>query len=566
MAQIVAWNGGVDIDYRLGVGVSPGDIFDPLASQITVSDPGLNASQFDAYQAGPDLAFVKVRDTLGAELSVDQRHYFYIPGMTLEQIGTLAGGGSNFALTNGSRYVIGDGTSGTSADALGNFHDLPADSSFGHYFLGLDGADSFFGGAGPDRILGNRGLDVLFGRGGNDSIYGGQDSDTLFGGNGDNLLHGDRGDDFLFGGNGDDHMFGGPGRDFFRVVDGKAWMYGGQGDDVFDLSSALHYKYVQGDLGADSLVAAGMNGRLLALMGLGNDTVRIHDHVGGLRVEFGGGDNLGEIDFGIRGGLVIGGADRDTWDLGFQPLALDGYGYGVYAGDGDDVARFVGQVDGNPFTGVYLGAGADVLDLSAFFGADFINYGLGDGDDTVHAGPGGIYDLGLGDNLLLGGFGRFETQLRYDWQSLGITEIEGFVPGRDKIGLAADAFTWTGQFIGYAGTGGTIGNSANFVVIDDKPYASLDQLLLSLPMGYRQQHVDAMFLFLNDNVELWYDPDIGDGESGRVLLEFPDYTSLGSLSSLGALSGTTPISFVISSAISLAPPDPSPPVLTMEMM
>ncbi len=90
---------------------------------------------------------------------------------------TVAGGGralttSNVTFANGSQLIIGDNTTGTSGDDLGNFLTGTAGSD---RILGLGGDDTLQGGQGNDVFLLNNGGAAF----GNDSIQGGQGQDFI---------------------------------------------------------------------------------------------------------------------------------------------------------------------------------------------------------------------------------------------------------------------------------------------------------------------------------------------------------------------------------------------------
>ena len=76
-------------------------------------------------------------------------------------------------------------------------------------------ADSLFGTANPDQILGLSGDDLLHGgKGGFDCLFGGNGKDTMDGYTLGDVLAGGRGADLLTGGSGADLVKGGPGNDF----------------------------------------------------------------------------------------------------------------------------------------------------------------------------------------------------------------------------------------------------------------------------------------------------------------------------------------------------------------
>ncbi len=107
-----------------------------------------------------------------------------------------------------------------------------------------DGADSLYGGAGRDSLMGagnadqlygGGGRDLLDGRGGNDEMRGGGGADTLTGGAtswGNQVMYGDAGNDVLRGENGNDTLNGGTGADTLEGGGGWDVLVGDAGDDV----------------------------------------------------------------------------------------------------------------------------------------------------------------------------------------------------------------------------------------------------------------------------------------------------------------------------------------------
>ncbi|HEX5356676.1 MAG TPA: calcium-binding protein [Aquabacterium sp.] len=215
-----------------------------------------------------------------------------------------------------------------------------------------------FGSDADDRLEGGLGDDVLFGEGGRDTLYG------------------DAGQDLMDGGAGaDTYLFGrGDGQD--TVVAG--WPDGpGQSDRVL-LGTGI-------DMSSVSVVAEGPD-LLLRLDGR-SDSLRIANYFNfygqdRARIEFADGSywDGAAIDrkLQVNGDFLQGTLQND---------ALDG-------GAGDDV--IVG-LDGRDT--LYGDTGRDMLDGG--FGADTYLFGLGDGQDTVVAAPGGG-EMGLPDVLQLG--------------------------------------------------------------------------------------------------------------------------------------------------------------------
>jgi Ca2+-binding RTX toxin-like protein len=78
---------------------------------------------------------------------------------------------------------------------------------------GTSGADTKFGGAARECLIGYGGNDVIDGGAGDDHIYGNDGTDTLYGNSGNDCLYGGAGNDYLEGGSGIDFADGGTGTD-----------------------------------------------------------------------------------------------------------------------------------------------------------------------------------------------------------------------------------------------------------------------------------------------------------------------------------------------------------------
>nr|WP_294168619.1 hypothetical protein [uncultured Sphingomonas sp.] len=119
-----------------------------------------------------------------------------------------------------------------------------------------EGADSFVGFNGSDRIDLLGGDDVYDGLSGNDEIVGGAGNDTLRGGNpigttiGGSRIEGGSGNDLLIAGSGQDVLYGGTGADRLFGGDGGDLLVGEDGDDT--LSGGLGGDYLSGQGGADT--------------------------------------------------------------------------------------------------------------------------------------------------------------------------------------------------------------------------------------------------------------------------------------------------------------------------
>lgn len=309
------------------------------------------------------------------------------------------------------------------------------------------GADTIFGGAGVDWLLGQGGDDfidagrdddVIFGGAGADALYGrdGADwlagdepddgtpdglagalhgADTLDGGAGDDEMSGNGGDDQLYGGDGDDsiggddtltpgefhgkdYLAGGAGNDKLWGEGNDDWLVGGDGDDHLEgddstLEARFHgADYLDGGAGTDELIGQGGDDELYG--GDGDDSMA--------------GDNADDeaIETAFHGDdLLDGGAGNDSLrGGGGKDRLFGGAGQDSILGDGGDVEgddELHGGADGDTLAGnggadrLYGDAGQDFLDGGAGDdllqgGADLDRLEGGDGDD--------VYVLYAGDS------------------------------------------------------------------------------------------------------------------------------------------------------------------------
>lgn len=222
---VISWNGASNLDLKI-----LGQSFDFRSDVLQVSDPSLQANQFDLVENGTDLVLVKSRDATGAPLAAADVRYAYIPNMLIRQIGGTDSSpvSSNIVLSNGGQLWVGDRLTDTLLDDAGNDATALSTQLQSVQVWGLGGADTITTGDGNDRVYGNTGADVIDGGAGNDSIYGGQDNDKVSGGSGNDQVAGDAGNDTIDGGDGadwirggadNDDLTGGAGRDTFVFED-----------------------------------------------------------------------------------------------------------------------------------------------------------------------------------------------------------------------------------------------------------------------------------------------------------------------------------------------------------
>ncbi|HZZ33304.1 MAG TPA: hypothetical protein VFE10_15070 [Phenylobacterium sp.] len=118
--------------------------------------------------------------------------------------------------------------------------------------LFTDGSRLYIGSTGDDTVTGTAGADGLFGGAGDDSMGGGV--------GGDDLLQGNQGHDTLVASAG-----------------GLNTIFGGQGDDSIDMPAAgkspTATNFAQGNLGNDTITAAGSTGVTTLIVGNGGADV-----------------------------------------------------------------------------------------------------------------------------------------------------------------------------------------------------------------------------------------------------------------------------------------------------
>lgn len=239
------------------LGTSSVTWYDP-ASQTFVSMTGTlagtncaaAAAQLDAALRSisgwdlPDGGPVEVRSVSAADLTVSDTSdgaCIASSGASLFLDTALRGvGRATMTFADGSVLVVGDATTGTTADDDANTFSIRQDFAGAinahNHMLGLGGADNLTGGAVGDRLGGGNGADALYGAGGFDTLAGGAGADRLSGGAGNDVLFGGIGNDLLLGRAGADTLYGGAGHDTFRFLNGDA--SAGSPDHIADFSRA----------------------------------------------------------------------------------------------------------------------------------------------------------------------------------------------------------------------------------------------------------------------------------------------------------------------------------------
>lgn len=269
-------------------------------------------------------------------------------------------------------------------------------------FLGVEGDDSLYGGAGNDLLSGDGSILFYFsteaeigtfvddtgqyaGAVGNDQLFGGAGDDSLFGGPGDDELHPGPGSDTVVGGDGSDtlsydHIWSGDpsGLGVWIDLSSQSTSWAASQDTISGIEN------VEGTAFADVLKGDANNNQLIG--DAGDDILK----------GYAGGDHL------------LGGDGEDILKGGSGKDALDG-------GSNDDILRGNGGKDiaegGSGIDQIFGGGGTDTLSGGA--GADTIaGGGAGDqlfgdeGADTLFGDGGNDWlDGGFGDDGMTGGFG-----------------------------------------------------------------------------------------------------------------------------------------------------------------
>jgi len=121
---------------------------------------------------------------------------------------------------------------------LHNFSSLvPIPTAAADNLMGTPNADTFYGGAGNDRLNGADGDDLL---------HGDADADTLVGGAGNDALFGDDGNDMLDGGGGADTLYGGLGDDTYVQTDAADTLVELPGEGVDTLQTTVAQRFASG--------------------------------------------------------------------------------------------------------------------------------------------------------------------------------------------------------------------------------------------------------------------------------------------------------------------------------
>ncbi|MCC1493894.1 calcium-binding protein [Cognatishimia sp. F0-27] len=356
-------DGGADVDWLFGSGMSNGTIYDLLNEEVRFGTQIESATNFENVR-GSDANEEFIGDDGVNEIDGGGGNDTINGGLGFD---SLNGGGGNDLFFNAASHGfdsidggIGDdtlniqdtylidlsfdldpGTWGVSFNpnrtllgvenidaAAGNdvINGVVADIGVTFTFLGKGGRDTITGGANVEIIDGGEGNDSLDGGGGNDSLFGGIGSDTLDGGIGADSLEGGEGNDTLLSGEeGDaaDTLRGGENDDIlekqsFTASSAIGTFDGGSGTDLFFFSAS-------GSISPASTQVVDLSVGRILFSGLDRDIVTNIENVrvaGEAGIQGDDGDNalsaVGSFANVIRGGggddTLEGGAGGDTLD------------------------------------------------------------------------------------------------------------------------------------------------------------------------------------------------------------------------------------------------------------
>ena len=264
-------------------------------------------------------------------------------------------------------------------------------------------ANTLWGGAGDDKLIGRKGADTLYGGDGSDELNGEGHDDVLDGGAGRDVLNGGNGNDILDGGDGVDVLNGGNGNDILDGGAGRDVLHGENGNDTASYESMANpttnrtfnadpYNTGFNSYNAAKAAAFGgfpsITGVVIdlniddELQDLANNGDAQNDKLISIEDVIGSNYNDHLITWaGIRG-------HHDLWGGGGDDVLQGGHGNNsLYGGDGDDILLARGGndiLDG--------GAGDDVLvgrDTAQSYTDKEVMTG-GAGADKFFIGDGGV--------------------------------------------------------------------------------------------------------------------------------------------------------------------------------
>ena len=273
-----------------------------------------------------------------------------------------------------SAYLVG----GAGDNLMATYNTDPWSSLIVYPF---EGAVTFLGLGGNDRLLGGIGSDVLVGGAGGDFIQGGLNNDLMVGGPGNDGISVGMGDDRVEGGAGTDTIWAwwetsssegvhyiltddsltGQGIDSIAGIE-EADLSGDDGDDVIDVSEFSGPVKLSGRRGNDTLIGTEADDELFG--GGGNDTIR-----------------------GGAGNDTIHGDDEFASDVGGDDTIYGGIGDdNMYGDDGNSTNNNISDGDDTMFgedgNDTMFGEGG-VDTLTGGDGADTLDAGGQPGDQEI---------------------------------------------------------------------------------------------------------------------------------------------------------------------------------------
>jgi Ca2+-binding RTX toxin-like protein len=412
-----------------------------VGSTLTFTAASGEANDTDIVYEGTVTSIVDraVTVTPGAGCHATNPNWVICDG-TLDTFNINMGDGNDYVLMWG--YPGGQVTinGGTGADTIRDYQDT-ADVQGGS---GND--DIMDTGGGGDSLKGGDGNDTISGGGEEGSIDGQAGSDVLGGGNvdyssrtnpvtvtsdgladdgepgeNDNVLEGST----VIGGSGADHLtngsaatlHGGGGNDVLHGGEQDDWLDGGPGADVMDGEGGVDYADYRARTNGVNVTLAdtlandgepGENDQVLDMEGIfggsGNDTLSgsngdnfLWPGAGNDTVNASGGNDV--LNWSPGADSMSGGPGTDTasfMQASSVNVSLDGLANDGQAGEGDNIATDVENIEGTLESDVLVGSdAANVFDPSS--GDDQVS-GLG-GNDTLIASPGAdSFDGGPGND------------------------------------------------------------------------------------------------------------------------------------------------------------------------
>ena len=349
-----------------------------------------------------------------------------------------------------SQTVIVNGGAGNDVLIGSDFNDIMNGGSgndvvngrSGNDTLGGDaGDDTLLGGSGDDNLSGGDGADRVKGQGGTDTLGGGAGNDTIEGGEGTSSLREEGNVDLTIRSSGDTIVLEGLGTDIITGTFTTAELIGGPSGNRLDASGYNGNVTLNGAGGDDTLIGTANVDSLIGGAGTDRAVLRVRGNVAvtDLGVFGPGGDFLDSVDslqieiddptgarvdastYTLGRVTIIGGEGRDTIIGSAQNDFLNGRGGRdqIFGGDGNDYILGGGSNDflvgGNGRDTILGNSGIDTI--SGGEGNDRIIGGNQttvlreenfSGNVTVTSNGQAATISGLGNDTLLGSYGRFE--------------------------------------------------------------------------------------------------------------------------------------------------------------